>query len=163
MTYIYCCVYSARLLMMGQRNYPKLVEFYSKNKFEDLVYLVGFIIRIYQDARSSECQIFPAVVQVFYSDWCLTLQTRYHSLRYDMFDSLGFWKRYLCTCILYLYWEHTPTWRICSQSQQVKLAWLAPSLNKRICLKIRSDIPHFAVTHNTSITICAWIKTSLAP
>jgi len=33
------------------------VEFYSKNKFDKLVHLVGFIIRIYQDARSSECQI----------------------------------------------------------------------------------------------------------
>jgi hypothetical protein len=27
----------------GQRNCPKLVEFYSKNKFEKLVHLVGFI------------------------------------------------------------------------------------------------------------------------
>jgi hypothetical protein len=40
-----------------QRNCPKHVyEFYSKNKFEKLVHLVGFIIRIYHDARSSECQ-----------------------------------------------------------------------------------------------------------
>ena len=30
----------------GQRNGPKHVEFYSKNKFEKLVHLVGFIIRI---------------------------------------------------------------------------------------------------------------------
>ena len=30
----------------GQRNYPKHVEFYSKNKFAKLVHLVGFIIRI---------------------------------------------------------------------------------------------------------------------
>jgi hypothetical protein len=29
----------------GQRNYPKHVEFNSKNKFEKLVHLVGFIIR----------------------------------------------------------------------------------------------------------------------
>jgi uncharacterized phage-like protein YoqJ len=29
----------------------------SKNKFEKLVHLVGFIIRIYHDARSSERQI----------------------------------------------------------------------------------------------------------
>jgi len=41
----------------GQRNCPKHVEFYSKNKFEKLVYLVGFIIRIYHDARSPEGQI----------------------------------------------------------------------------------------------------------
>jgi hypothetical protein len=29
----------------GQRNCLKHVEFYSKNKFEKLVYIVGFIIR----------------------------------------------------------------------------------------------------------------------
>jgi len=29
----------------GQRNWPKHVEFYAKNKFEKLVHLVGFIIR----------------------------------------------------------------------------------------------------------------------
>jgi len=38
----------------GQRNCPKHVEFYSKTKFEKLVHLVGFIIRIYHDARSLE-------------------------------------------------------------------------------------------------------------
>ena len=37
-----------------QRNCPKHVEFYSKNKFEKLVCLVGFIIGIYLDARSPE-------------------------------------------------------------------------------------------------------------
>ena len=31
----------------GQRNCPKHVEFYSENKFEKLVHLVGFIIRIF--------------------------------------------------------------------------------------------------------------------
>jgi len=41
----------------GQRNCPKHVEFYSKNKFEELVHLVGFVIRIYHDTRSPERQI----------------------------------------------------------------------------------------------------------
>ena len=41
----------------GQRNSPKLVEFHSKNKFEKLVHVVGFIIRIYHDARLHERQI----------------------------------------------------------------------------------------------------------
>ena len=40
----------------GQRNCPKHVGFYSKNKFEKLVHLVSFIIRIYHDARSPERQ-----------------------------------------------------------------------------------------------------------
>jgi hypothetical protein len=39
-------VYSARLLDDGQRSCPKHVEFYSKNRFEKLVHLVGFIIRM---------------------------------------------------------------------------------------------------------------------
>ena len=40
-----------------QRNCPKRVEFYSKNKFEKLVHLIGFIIGIHHDARSPERQI----------------------------------------------------------------------------------------------------------
>ena len=53
----HCCVYSEKTPDDGQRNCPKHAEFYSKNKFEKLVHLVGFIIRIYQDARTSESQI----------------------------------------------------------------------------------------------------------
>jgi len=47
MTYTYCCVYSTRLLMMDIKTCPKHMEFYSKNKFEKLVHLVGFIIRTF--------------------------------------------------------------------------------------------------------------------
>ena len=39
-------------IINGQRNCPKHVQSYSKNKFEKFVHLVGFIIRIYHDARS---------------------------------------------------------------------------------------------------------------
>jgi len=45
----------------------KHAEFYSKNKFEKLMHLVDFIIRIYHDARSSECQICLASVFPSYS------------------------------------------------------------------------------------------------
>ena len=42
----HCCVYSKKKAPDdGQRKCPKYVEFYSKNKFEKLVHLVGFIIR----------------------------------------------------------------------------------------------------------------------
>ena len=51
------CVYSERTPGGGQRNCLKHVEFYSKNKFEKLVHLVGFIIRIYHNAQSPERQI----------------------------------------------------------------------------------------------------------
>jgi len=55
----HCCVYSEKTPDDGQRNCPKHVEFYSKNKFEKLVHLklvnlVGFITRIYRDVRSPE-------------------------------------------------------------------------------------------------------------
>ena len=40
----HCCVYSEKLLMMDRVNCPKHVEFYSKNKFEKLLQLVGFIM-----------------------------------------------------------------------------------------------------------------------
>ena len=53
----HCCVYSEETPDDGQRKYPKHVEFYSKNKFEKLVHQVGYIIRIYHDARSAERQI----------------------------------------------------------------------------------------------------------
>jgi hypothetical protein len=41
----HCWVYSEWTPDDGQTNCPKHVEFYSKNKFEKLVHLVGFIIR----------------------------------------------------------------------------------------------------------------------
>jgi len=47
-------VYSEKTRDDGQRNCPKQVDFYSKNKFERLVNLVGFIVRICHDARSRE-------------------------------------------------------------------------------------------------------------
>ena len=46
----------------GQRNCPKHVEFYSKNKFEKLVHLVGFIIRMLQ----------RNIVHVLVYSWMLT-------------------------------------------------------------------------------------------
>jgi hypothetical protein len=40
----HCCVYSEKF-DDGQRNCPRHVEFHSKNNFEKLVHLVGFVIR----------------------------------------------------------------------------------------------------------------------
>jgi len=42
--------------MMDRETVQKNLDFYSKNKLEKLVHLFGFSIRIYHDARSSECQ-----------------------------------------------------------------------------------------------------------
>jgi len=53
----HCCVFSEKTPDDGQSNCLKHVGFYSKNKFEKLVHLVGIIIRISHDARSPERQI----------------------------------------------------------------------------------------------------------
>jgi len=39
----------------GQRNRSEPIEFYSKNKFEKLVHLVGFIIRIQLQLQLQKC------------------------------------------------------------------------------------------------------------
>ena len=53
----HCCAYSEKLLMIYMGNHPKHVEFYSKNEFGKLVDLIGFIVRVYHDARSLEHQM----------------------------------------------------------------------------------------------------------
>jgi len=53
----HCCVYSEKLLMMDRGTVRNMYS-YSKNKYEKLVHLVGFIIRIYHDARSPEREIY---------------------------------------------------------------------------------------------------------
>jgi len=47
----HCCVYSEKTPDDGQRNCPKHVEFYCKNKFEKLLHVVGFIIGVYFTAN----------------------------------------------------------------------------------------------------------------
>ena len=70
--YADCLLYDIYLLLCvqcqitddGRRNCPKHVEFYYKNKFEKLVHLVGFIMRMYHDARSSECHIHMYTIKI---------------------------------------------------------------------------------------------------
>ena len=59
----------------GQRNCPKHVEFYSKNKFEKLVHLVGFIIRIVHDARSPERHITYLCCNWLHYTFCILVST----------------------------------------------------------------------------------------
>ena len=47
-----CRMYSEKLLIMDRGTVRNISSFYSKNKFEKLVHLVGFIIKTYQDIRS---------------------------------------------------------------------------------------------------------------
>ena len=64
----HCCAHTEKKTPDdGQRNCPKHVEFYSKNKFEKLVHLVGFIIRIF--GRNEEFQ--NDIAGDAYSNHCL--------------------------------------------------------------------------------------------
>ena len=63
----------------GQRNCPKHADFHSKNKFEKLVHLVGFIIRNLTRFRSHKRQIGAVIhyiTQFLYTsdDWSKTLK-----------------------------------------------------------------------------------------
>jgi hypothetical protein len=69
----------------GQRNCPKHVECYSKNKFEKLICLVGFIVRNYHVARSPEsqicCGIFLAFIVQIYVPFVTQTVYRIYGLR----------------------------------------------------------------------------------
>ena len=66
----------------GQRNCPKHVEFYSKNKFEKLLHLVGFVLRrstcpnkfksVLNNSFRSLVVPFLSRQNVFLSDWFST-------------------------------------------------------------------------------------------
>ena len=80
----------------GQRNCPKHVEFYSKYKFEKLEHLVGFIIRIYHDARSPESQI-PT-----YIFCCVDISS---SLYFVIHNAYYIYRLILCFDLLQIYFS----------------------------------------------------------
>ena len=67
----------------GQRNCLRHKEFYCKNKFEKLLHLVGFIIRIYHDSRSPERQFITihGHMNVNLSRCTVTWTSIYHDTR----------------------------------------------------------------------------------
>jgi len=81
----------------GQRNCLKHVEFYSKKKFEKLVHLVGFIIRIYDDARSPERHLF-FYLNIFQLVYIYAQHVRIQNLVYYSY-SMG----WICTHVNYSY------------------------------------------------------------
>ena len=80
--YIQQCYMSYRFvdsLRAGSGRFrPDHVELYSKNEFEQLVHLVGFIIRIFHDAWSPERQI----RHEFMTRYTLTAE-QYHTIGLD--------------------------------------------------------------------------------
>jgi hypothetical protein len=87
------CWLLASGIRMEQRNCPKHVEFYSKNKSEKLVHLVGFITRIYQDARSS-------VKFVPWWSYCL-IKLQYLIIMYYNITKCRFFCIYACSTKLF--------------------------------------------------------------
>jgi len=76
----------------GERNCPKHVEFHSKNKFEKLVHLVGFIIR-----NLSRCTVTWTSIRLFHFSAHKYLATYvdsncYFSLSLSLFFIYKIWK-----------------------------------------------------------------------
>ena len=88
----------------GQRNCPKHAEFYSKNKFEKLVHLVGFIIRIYKNSYVTYTNL--SLNAIFY----LSMYQHNKSLNVKCFHLWNFLKQrsvlqtYVYLCDLWLLW-----------------------------------------------------------
>jgi hypothetical protein len=55
--------------MMRQKTCPKHVELYSKNRFEKLVRLVGFILRISSLQRQTFISLLSATAQLGHSNY----------------------------------------------------------------------------------------------
>ena len=99
---IYHCCVQWKTPDDGQRKCPKHVEFYSKKKFEKLVHLVGFIIRIYHNARSPERQIQLCAQQWYMSQFMLTAceqdqdgtdrARKLSAIQYDIYHCCVQWK-----------------------------------------------------------------------
>ena len=85
-TYI-IAVYTVKNSWWWTEELSETCRFYSKNKFEKLVHLVGFIIRIFHNARSPESQIHFAVL---YRKSCLYDDThaRTHTQTFLSFSSV---------------------------------------------------------------------------
>ena len=56
----------------GQRNCPKHVEFYSKNKFQKLVHLVGFITSLRAASCQQTCMTYTSAVRSVNNFWWWT-------------------------------------------------------------------------------------------
>ena len=76
------------------RGTVRKMQFYSKNKFEKLVHLVTFIIRIHHDSRSSERQISTTFYKLCFMCNCsacrLASDERQSNWQYLMYKSTYF-------------------------------------------------------------------------
>ena len=97
---IYHCCVQWKTPDDGQRNCAKLVEFCSKNKFEKLEHLLGFIIRIYHDARSPERQIHKYICRwVWFSQTARCKIPEGSNLHVRLYEKLKPHKWNVITCL----------------------------------------------------------------
>jgi len=69
---------------MDRGTVRKHVEFYSKNKFEKLVHLVGFIARIYHDTWSPERQIHFKSYGIPFTPVSTSHNLKYRCMQYEI-------------------------------------------------------------------------------
>jgi len=74
----------------GQRNCPKHVEFYSKNKFEKLVQLVSFIIR--RKTTLTQLSTKHVCIRCVFRDKCVPVTTAWCVLRLRMEEQPPIWR-----------------------------------------------------------------------
>jgi len=96
----------------GTRNCPKHVEFYSKNKFEKFVHLVGFIMKIYHDTDHLNVKITSHTVDILAP---CRLMTHWISVQSSvLFKTVVFdisWIYILLTSV-----QHDPSWKASSRT-----------------------------------------------
>jgi len=98
-TYTYCSVYSAGLLMMDRD-----CSFHSKNKFEKLVHLIGFVIKSY--VRSSA----KTLVNSISSRCSINCNAIFPTIHWTSFQALVKNQVFTMTLILFCSWP----WNYCT-------------------------------------------------
>ena len=136
----HCCVYSEKTPDDGQRSCPKHVDFYSKNKFEKLVHLVGFIIRIYHYAQSPEHQF---ITMHSHLNISLSLHSQWTSI-YHYAQSMNI-NLSLCTV----------TWTSIYHYAQ------SMNINLSLCTVTWTSTYHYAQSMNINLSLCTVTLTSI--
>jgi len=131
----------------GHRNCPKHVEIYSQNKLEKLVHLVGFIIRIYHDARSPERRI------SFLRCKSPTV-SRSDPVSYWMYAGLFPWGKAAGVCCL----MHTSVWHRDQKWEKLYLPWTEATLTPFLivveeCHSVLRDWLHGALISEAAIRL----------
>ena len=133
----HCCVYSEKLLNDGQRNCPKHVEFYSKNKFEKLVHLVGFIIRTcYYSSHTKQLCVYRSAMYIWsfqYSKVAIIL-IFWQLFPHNKFTNTNVHTWFQLRCLYKFHCNSSPQWTdICQYWHNTNAILCCQSLEDRVC------------------------------